>query len=165
MSIYLVPLASLGCAWGAIGLLWPDFGLPFAPFGSHWGTLSSLWPSFGLIWPAFGVALVLFGFPWDPFGALNRESLALVEPYINEPMSHAKTAPTAGMKYYTVKYIAIAIQQTQNKISASDNRPTAQLASHGQRLDQKSSYIRHSSNIACMKHCSDPLFHMRRGLG
>ncbi len=68
LSIYLVPLASLGCSWGAIGLLWPDFGLPFAPFGSHWGTLklplAVLWAPLAGLWGRFGPL-------WGPVGSLR----------------------------------------------------------------------------------------------
>ncbi len=68
LSIYLLPLASLGCPWDAIGLLWPDFGLPFASFGSHWGTLKL---PLAVLWPAFGVALALFGSCGIPLGRLG----------------------------------------------------------------------------------------------
>ena len=43
LSIYLVPLASLGCLWGALGLPWGALGLLLGAFGLLLGALGVLW--------------------------------------------------------------------------------------------------------------------------
>ncbi len=59
VRIYLVPLASVGCLWGAFGFLWRDFGFLLAAFGrASWVPLAVFW----ILWDDLGCLGMSSGF-------------------------------------------------------------------------------------------------------